>query len=144
MLTGDIVAYLATASLGLTPGVNLWAEPLPETTSTTDYQVSVVEYGGRPSIRGMGANLSAPVAEIRRFQVAVIGQQSQNEETGILANSIYKALDQLAEVSLGSTGTRYLLIRALQPPFYFPPGDVSDQNAQHHFTTNFEAHRERA
>jgi hypothetical protein len=140
MLVDDVAEYLGTAGLGLTVGTNLFKVPVPET-ATADIQVAVVEYGGRPAIRAMGPSLGAPVAEVSRFQVAVIGQLNDYEASRDLIEDIYRALDNLAETTLGTT--RYLLIRALQPPFYMPPGETGDPNAQQHFSCNFEAMKAR-
>lgn len=141
MLVDEVAEYLGGASLGLVVGSNLWKVPVPETTSTTGPQVGVVEYAGRPALRAMGPSLGDPIAEVTRFQVGVIGQLDQYEETREMAESIYQALDNLANTSLpSSTGSRYLLIRALQPPFYMAP---DDNTAQHHLVFNCEAIRER-
>lgn len=137
-LLDDVVDYLAGASLGLTEGTNLWMVPVPETASSTMVQVSVLQYGGRSPIRAMGASLSEPVAEIPRFNVGVIGQYEQFEDARDLAEDIYEALDNLANTTLGST--RYLLVRALQPPIYLSP---DDEDAEHHWSLNFEAMKER-
>ena len=140
MLTKEIAEYLGSTVAGLSVGTNVWAVPVPET-APGDIQVSVVEYAGRAPLRAMGPSLGDPVAEIARFQVAVIGQLSQYLESRQLIEEIRQALDQLTEATLG--GTRYLLVRELQPPFYQPPGEIGDPNAQHHFSINFEALRER-
>lgn len=134
MLVDDVVDYLAGAGLGLTAGTNLWKLPVPETASQSIVQVTVIQYGGRSPYRAMGPSLGAPVAEIPRFNVGVIGQYEQFEEARDLAEDIYESLDNLADTTLGST--RYLLVRALQPPIYASP---DDEDAEHHFSINFEA-----
>lgn len=134
MLLDDIANHLSTSVAGLTLDSNLWKLTIPETVTSTDIQVGVLEYGGRPALRAMGPSAGAPVAEIVRFNVAVIGQLSDYQNTRELAEDIYETLDFMSETTLGST--RYLHIRAMQPPIYFPP---DDQNAQHHFSVNFEA-----
>jgi hypothetical protein len=134
MLIDDITNHLSTSVSGLTVGVNLWKLPVPETASSSAIQVSVVEYPGRPAMRAMGPSAGAPVAEISRFNVAVYGQLDDFENTRGMAESIYTTLDYMSETTLGTT--RYLHVRALQPPIHLPP---DDENAQHHFSVNFEA-----
>lgn len=140
MLADDIVDYLAAAGIGLTTGTNIFKVPVPETTAAAQV-VSVIEYGGRPAIRAMGPSIGAPVAEVSRFQVAVIDQLNNYESARAMIESIYKKLDWLSNTTLGST--LYLQVRALQPPFYMPPGETQDPNAQHHFTCNFECWKAR-
>jgi len=136
MLLDDIANHLSTAVGGLTIGVNLWKLPIPETASSSIQQVMITEYGGRSPLRAMGPSVGAPVAEISRFNVAVYGGLTEFEETRALAESIYQSLDYLSETTLsGSSGTRYLHVRALQPPISFPP---DDENGLHHFSINFE------
>lgn len=139
MLAAEIANYLAGAVPGLTVGTNLWTLPIPETASSTDIQVSVIAYGGRASLRAMGPSLGDPIAEVPRFNVAVYGQLDDFEDTQSMAESIYQALDYLSNTTLGTT--RYLHVRALQPPIPLPP---DDENTQHHFSINFEAMKERA
>jgi hypothetical protein len=134
MLLDDIANHLSTAVAGLTLDVNLWKLPIPETVTSTAVQVAVLEYGGRPAMRAMGPSAGAPVAEITRFNIAVVGGLSAYATTRTMAESIYETLDFTSETTLGTT--RYLHIRALQPPIYFPP---DDESAQHHFSVNFEA-----
>jgi hypothetical protein len=99
----------------------------------------VLEYGGRPPMRAMGASLGDPVAEVPRFNVGVIGQYEQFQDARQLAENVYQALDNLANTTLGAT--RYLLVRALQPPIYLAP---DDEDNEHHFSINFEAVKERS
>jgi len=135
MLLDDIATYLEGAGLGLTIGTNLWKVPVPEMASqSTGIQVAIIEYGGRPSIRAMGPSLGAPVAEVARFNIGVIGQLEDFANTRTKAEDIYRALDNLADQTLGTT--RYLLVSALQPPIYATP---DDEDAEHHFSVNFEA-----
>lgn len=134
MLVDDVANYLESAVTGLAIGTNLWKLPVPETASTTDIQVSVIEYGGRPAMRAMGPSVGAPVAEVTRFNVAVYGQLDDFENTRTKAEEIYQALDFLSDATLGAT--RYLHVRALQPPMSMTP---DDENAEHHFSVNFEA-----
>ena len=134
MLVEDIVTYLDGASIGLTAYQNLWNVPVPETASSTGVQVSVVQYGGRSPLRAMGASLSDPVAEVSRFNVGVIGTLEDFQSARDMAETIYGTLDNMTETTLGVT--RYLLVRALQPPIYTAPDDA---DAEHHFSINFEA-----
>lgn len=140
MLVDDICSYLAGAGLGLTVGTNLFKLPQPEM-STADPAVMLIEYGGRPAMRAMGPSIGDPVAEVTRFQVATITSLNGYQSGRNMIESVYQALDNLADTTID--GTRYLLIRALQPPFYMPPGEMGDPNAQHHFSVNFEAMKER-
>ena len=128
------MTYLGGAGIGLTAYVNLWNVPVPETASSTGVQVSVVQYGGRTPLRAMGASLSDPVSEIARFNVGVIGQLEDFENARNMAETIHATLDNLTEATL--SGTRYLLVRALQPPIYSAP---DDEDAEHHWSINFEA-----
>jgi hypothetical protein len=134
MLLDDIANHLSTSVSGLMIGVNLWKIPVPETASSSAIQVSIVEYGGRPAMRSMGPSAGAPVAEISRFNVGVYGQLSDFQNTRTMAEDIYSTLDYLSETTLSTT--RYLHVRALQPPIHFAP---DDENAQHRFSLNFEA-----
>jgi hypothetical protein len=137
MLLDDIANHLSSSVTELSIGYNLWKLPIPENASSSVRQVMISEYGGRPSLRAMGASLSEPVAEITRFNIAVFGGLTEFEETRQLAEDIKDALDYLSETTLsGSSGTRYLHVRALQPPISLPP---DDQNGLHHFSINFEA-----
>lgn len=133
MLLDDIANHLSTSVAGLTIDANLWKLPVPETVTSTDVQVAVLEYGGRAPLRAMGPSAGAPVAEITRFNIAVIGGLSNYQGARSMAEDIYTTLDYTSETTLSTT--RYLHIRALQPPIYFPP---DDENAQHHFSLNFE------
>lgn len=138
MLLDDIANHLSTAVSGLTLGTNLWKVPIPESASSSDIQVSVLEYGGRPPLRAMSDSLGEPIAEIVRFNIAVQGDLNDFEDTRQKAEDIYRALDFMSDETLGST--RYLHIRALQPPLSFPP---DNDNAQHRFSINFEAMKAR-
>ncbi|MEY4955953.1 MAG: hypothetical protein RL409_210 [Gemmatimonadota bacterium] len=139
MLLDEITNYLAGAGLGLTVGTNLWMLPVPETADQSIIQTMVLEYGGRPPLRAMGPSLGDPVAETPRFNVGVIGQYEQFQDARQLAEDVYQALDNLANTTLGAT--RYLLVRALQPPIYLAP---DDEDNEHHFSINFEAVKERS
>jgi len=139
MLLDEITNYLAGAGLGLTVGTNLWMLPVPETADQSIIQTMVLEYGGRAPLRAMGPSLGDPVAETPRFNVGVIGQYEQFQDARQLAEDVYQALDNLANTTLGAT--RYLLVRALQPPIYLAP---DDEDNEHHFSINFEAVKERS
>lgn len=134
MLLDDIANHLSTAVAGLSLGTNLHKMPVPETASSSMMQVSIIEYGGRPAMRAMGPSAGSPVAEIARFNVAVYGGLSEFQATRLLAFSIHDALDYVSETTFSTT--RYLHIRALQPPMHLPP---DDENGFHHFSINFEA-----
>ena len=142
MLLDDITNYIAAStslSVSLTVGSNLFKTPAPETVaSTEEHLVEVLEYGGRSPMRAMGASKSDPVAEITRFQVAVISNSSTFEAGRTLIEEIKDELDYLSEATLGST--RYLQVKMVQPPMYWSPEAPS---GQHHFTASFEAMKER-
>jgi len=142
MLEDDVCDYLVGAGIGLSMGStgNLFKGTVPETTPASQV-ISIIEYGGRPALRSFGPSIGDPVHETARFQVAVIDQQNNYQAGRTMIESIYRKLDNLANTVLGAT--TYLMVTALQPPFYMPPGDVQDPNLQHHFTINFEARKAR-
>src|SRR3990167_11259476 len=135
MLLPDVGAYLAATTLGLSFGStgNLFIVPIPET--APDRSVSVLEYSGASSVRAFSTG--NPVAERPRFQV-VVREELNNFASGRqLAEDIHAALDGLGTTTMES-GTRWLFVRALQPPFYLS----EDGGAQHRWITNYEAMKE--
>ena len=139
MLLEDVGAYLDAQVAGLSIGStgNLFLCPFPE--QAPDASVAIVEYAGLPSIRAMGPNAGAPIAEVARFQVVVRDVLNNFSTARTLAQTITNTLDHIADVSLVSGGTRYLYIVALGQPTYIG----EDANARHRFTVNFECTKER-
>ena len=138
-LVNDIGQYLAGQSLGLSYGAsgNLFNTPFPE--SAPDASVCIIEYASVESIRCMGASVSAPVAEVRRFQVVVRDVLDNFATAQSLAQSICNLLDHLGTWTGATSGARYLNITALQMPFYIG----EDDNHRHQFSCNYEALKER-
>ncbi len=141
----DVASYLAGAGLGLTVATsatgNLYKVPMPE--AAPDAATCIVVYGGLPSVRAMGAsttalsNAASPVAEVVRFQVLVRKSAQAFEACVTLAENIHKALDHVANQTLGSA--RYLHIKTLGPPAFL----AFDDNLRPRYFINAEATKER-
>jgi hypothetical protein len=145
-LLDDVSTYLA-ASTGLSltvatsSGGNLYKIPFPE--ASADAAVCLIEYAGGPIIRAMSAattslsNAQAPVAETVRFQVLVREDRDSYQDGRTLIENIYKTVDHVANVTLGST--RYLYMKALAPPAFL----AYDANGRPRFYLNVETLKER-
>lgn len=136
----DVATYLASTglNLGLTIAStgNLFSVPIPD--GAPPASVCVVPYGGLPATRAFGSSLSAPVCEVRRFQVTARSSDATDPDgVETMIEAIYEALDFLGEATL--SGTRYLNVKAVAPPIYVGQGE----NDQHVWTCNFEAWKER-
>ena len=140
MLLDDVAAYLVAqigGSLSLGSTGNVFKVPMPE--SAPNGSIAIVEYAGAPSVRAMGANAGAPIAEVVRAQVMVRDSLGSFSTARTLAQTITNTLDNVANVSLVSGGTRYLVIRALGQPSYIG----EDANGRHRFVVNLEFWKER-
>ena len=133
----DVCGYLATTGLGLglTAGVNLFAVPFPEQSQAQ--AVCLIEYPGSEPDHAAGPSLTAPLFELPRFQIVCRDIESNALTCRALAESIYQSLDGLADTTLGSA--RYLLIKAVQSPFYLS----QDDNSRHRVVCNYEATKTR-
>lgn len=141
----DVATYLGTtggANIGITLASTsggtaplIYEAPFP--TGSADYAACVIPYAGLPSVRGMGASLSTPLAEVTRFQVVVRHDEDHYVTARAKSESVASALDHLAEATLGAT--RYLYVKTLAPNVYIGP----DGNGRHRFAVNCEAMKER-
>ena len=135
-LATDVMTYLTTVgALGLTAGTNAFAVPFPE--QAQDQAVCLIEYPGNSPEHAAGPSLTAPLYERPRFQIVCRDVEANAATCRALAESIYAALDGLADTTLGSA--RYLLIRALQSPFYLS----TDGNGRHRYVCNYMAEKVR-
>lgn len=97
--------------------------------------ITVFQYGGDPSIRGMGADLYP--LEGYRLQINV--RHGDAETAQQTCDEIYTALDQLGDnVTINSTV--YTWIRPLQPPMLLE----RDQSERVLFVFNVECQRRRS
>lgn len=107
LLLADIGAYLVTQGIG-TAGTDLFYGQMPE---TPDVCVALFEYAGSPpEFTHDGQDYENP-----GLQVMVRGTSYATARTTI--DTIQGHLHTLANTTL--SGTRYLLIRAVQSPFIF-------------------------
>jgi len=96
-----------------------------------------VEYGGFETTRAIGVT---NVFENVRFQFRCRADQTSYEAARGSIESVYRALDGLAETTLPtSTGTRYSWITAVSPPAFM----LYDENGRPNFYANFQARKER-
>jgi len=135
-LASDITTHLAgIGALSLTGGTNLFAVPFPE--ASQDQAVCLIEYPGEAPEHAAGASIAAPLYERPRFQIICRDVEANAATCRALAESIYVQLDGLADTTL--SGTRYLLVRALQSPFYLS----MDGRNRHRYVTNYTAEKVR-
>lgn len=131
-LASDITTFIAaTTSLGLTGGTNLFAVPFPE--ASQDQAVCLIEYPGEKPEHAAGPSGTAPLYERPRFQIICRDVEANAATCRALAESIYAVLDGVADTTM--SGTRYLLVEALQSPFYLSP----DGRNRHRYITNYTA-----
>lgn len=97
--------------------------------------ISVFQYGGKESNRGMGADTGA--LENTRLQVNVRNEQADQAEA--IARSIYESLDELGS-NVTINATVYTWLHPLQPPFLLE----RDQKQRATFVFNLEAQRVRS
>jgi hypothetical protein len=118
MLLDDLALYLhaqgcgiATTSSGAARTIfRSWMPDAP------DAVLALIEYGGREPLMALGPNsTSATVYELPRVQVAVRDLDYPSARTR--AEAAYHALHWVANTTLTSSGPRYGLLTALQPPF---------------------------
>ena len=108
MLPLEVATYLSTAGLGLTPGINLFDRPFPE--AAQDQAVYVEALPGRPNDRTFGPSGQAPLGEWPSFLVMVRDSRENDGAAELLAQRIYRALDNLGPVTF--SGVLYRDIRA--------------------------------
>lgn len=132
MLLDAIAAHLQTSGIG-TVGTDIFKTQLPD---SPDFCIGVFEYAGRPSDKAFGTTV---LIENARFQILV--RSSRQGVTNAYttarnkAESIYTLLDGAGPITL--SGTVYLYIEALQPPFFLQ----MDDNDRSLVVTNFEARK---
>ena len=136
-LVSDVTTYLAGASLGLTVGSTGNLINVPFSDVSPQAVVCIIQYSGRPAVRAFGASIGAPVCEVHRFQITARDIANNFSTAQALIESIHAALDHLGESTL--SGTRYLNVTAVAPPFYLG----QDDDDRHRFVCNFEAWKER-
>ena len=140
MILDDVAAYLVAnigGSLSLGSTGNVFKVPMPE--SAPNGSIAIVEYGGSPSLRAMGANAGAPIAEVVRAQIMVRDVLANFLTARTLAQTITNTLDHVNNTTLASGGPRYLSVKALSQPVYIG----EDSQGRHRFVCNFELMKER-
>lgn len=140
MVADEIVTYLAAAGLGLVAsgaGINLYPTPYP--LSAPDRAVAVDVYGGRKSDRTFGPSLQAPANEYPLFHVFVRDSRNNGAAAASLADSIYKALDNLGPTTL--SGVAYRDVVSVDGP---PKFLGFDENQRPMWVLNFQATKDRS
>lgn len=104
MILDEIGAYLQANSIG-TVGTDIFKGSMP---NTPVVQIGLYEYQGLPSIDASGGI----AAERPRFQVIVRGPAYEAART--TAEAIHTLLNR---TSFTQSGTAYLFVKAIAPPF---------------------------
>ena len=106
----DLAYYIRNVlGKGTALGVDVFCNDLP---NAPDAAISVFQYGGRGSDRGMG--IDTQPLENSSLQVDVRDANPQTAES--ICYAIYEALDELG-VNVTINGTVYTWLRPMQPPF---------------------------
>ena len=125
MILDDVADYLVAQGVATGVDVDLFKGELPP---TPDNALALYEYGGEaPPLHWDGETVSIQVRV--RSKVYATGRAK--------IQAAYEALHGLTETVLGTT--RYLLVRAMQPPSSIG----RDQNGRHEWTVNFQVTKER-
>lgn len=132
MLLDAVGAHLAANAIGAV-GTSIFLSQLPD---SPDAAVGVFEYPGRPSDKTFGTTI---VCENARFQILVRsareGTANAYSTARTKAENIRNLLDGAGNLTL--SGTVYLYIEALQPPFFLE----KDANGRNIIACNFEARK---
>ena len=132
MLLDEIASILDDASTGFTLNTNLFRgrfEPLP------NEQIAIIETGGLPPLNTMTNTVGSPDVERPRFQVIARAAKDNYSTARTNAETAWRALHNFAGTA---SGTRYLWIEALQPPFSLG----MDENDRPLIAFNCQAHKE--
>ena len=118
MVLDDIASYIDANSTALTLGTNFFKGGIPATTAGT--VLGLYESGGLPPVWAFGG--SNPVYE--RVRVQIISRSTKYSTARSRAETVYALLDRIANsTSISSSGPRYVMIAAVQSPFYIGPDD---------------------
>lgn len=130
-----IAAQVASLTVATSSGGNLYKMPFPKHAPAAG--ACIVEFGGEPAIRAMGASAGDPVAEIVNFQVVVRAATSSAESARTVMGEVHDALDHMdGTLSL----CRYLYVKATSPPIYLG----LDDNERPRWGVDFQATKERS
>lgn len=123
MIEIDIITYLQSQSLG-TIGTDLFETTLPD---SPDFATAVRVYDADPTDLAWNG-------EYPKFQVIVRSRSHADGSKRI--QEIYEKLHGVAEQLLN--GKRYLLIQAIQPPFFLS----FDKSGRRQYVANFKVIKE--
>ena len=109
MILDDVMTYLASASVGLTAGTNMFAGTFPD---SPDNACAIYETGGKQPIHAMSGSPGNALVERPRIQVITRAVSYQSARQ--LAQNVFQAMDGLTNTTINSTS--YLLVRAVNSP----------------------------
>lgn len=129
MLLDDLADYLSSA--GVTAAI--YGGFMPE---APDAAVAIYETGGAGPVHGMAPGPGQAKLEQPRVQVVVRGAQYDYAAARLVADQIWKLLDQLPERTIN--GTRYCWGEAVQSPM----GYARDEDRRAYVACNFDIVKE--
>lgn len=128
MLLDELGSYLQAQALG-TLGTDLFTGLLPD---SPDAAVAILEYGGVAPVHALGGGN----AKWERPRVQVVVRATTYSAARTKIETIYKLLHKLTDTVL--TGVRYLVIDAVQSPFFLE----RDANNRVKLAVNFQVQKE--
>lgn len=137
MLLAEIATYLASQSLGLTGGVNLFYGKMQE--EFPDDVTVIFEYGGEPDEPTLGDPPTFGKAvrlEYPRIQILCRGSRDTYDGPRITAEAIRIVLVKVVNMTL--SGVRYLSIESKEPPFRLR----EDENFRTEIVSNYKITKE--
>lgn len=142
-LGAELATYLQgyTPTLGLNfsnPGaVNLFVAGLPDDANTPDLAASIMEGGGLPPVMTLTGGSATYTSKLDRprVQIRVRAAMGGYIAGNTLINSIFGALQGIANTQLNSGGATFTLIMAQQSPVYLG----RDERERHGWTQNYHA-----
>lgn len=133
----EITSLLAGSSIGLSSGTNLFYGPMHE--EYPDAVVLVNLYGGLRDEPNLGEGALAGKAtrlEFKRVQILARGAPNDTDGPLALAKSCHDVLVAVLDQTL--SGTYYLEVAAVQPPFRMP----TDKNFRETYIFNVQCTKE--